>query len=455
MDTNYTSPFAPICNVIAKKFDDADIAGDRDQTETLIEEAKCVIQGIPAYAPLYYSIGTSLTILRDEAIATSQAVNPYTDPTVVKIHSEALWYFRHAEELLNQIEEKEQNRPYINGVKLILYVNYGNALDVCGRKCSAISYFSKALSISPSFGLALGNIARCLEHYASLEGDLGHRAVLFKKAYGFYEQALLSSDPATYEEAKEGFRRRRDQLVNAFGEEALAELPKYNRLRVRGKEKAYREWCLSNHLFLNTLNDLQEQDIAFVADPLHIISITTSIEQGTVPAVFEMFNQIKEEYVYARYLLYEVVNSSQEINFADKKTSLDDVLNYSSYSIRLEKLKTAYRTLYSLFDRVAFLLNDYLNIGMNERAVGFDRIFDQNGMQTVEESNIAIQALHWINRDFKDKFGESDTPHTRKLKDLRNALEHKFVSLHLFSLEKEAESGSDNIYRVSEDSMID
>ena len=120
------------------------------------------------------------------------------------------------------------------------------------------------------------------------------------------------------------------------------------------------KWCLANHLFLNTLNDLPELNEAFMQDILQITSITTAIEQENPPFVFEMFNQIKEEYIYARYLLYEVVNPSGKVHFADKETHLEDTLNYSSYSIRIEKLKTAYRTLYSIFDRIAFLLNAYL-----------------------------------------------------------------------------------------------
>ena len=72
-----------------------------------------------------------------------------------------------------------------------------------------------------------------------------------------------------------------------------------------------------------------------------------------------------------------------------------------------------------------------------------------------EEKNIALAALHWIDRDFKEKFGDADTPHTKKIKNLRNALEHKFVSIHLFPVEREVEIGKDFIYRISEDSLIE
>jgi len=59
------SPFAPICADYAKKFDEADIAHDIEMTKTLLEGAKAVISvhDEPAYAHLFYSVGTSLTIL--------------------------------------------------------------------------------------------------------------------------------------------------------------------------------------------------------------------------------------------------------------------------------------------------------------------------------------------------------------------------------------------------------
>ena len=38
---------------------------------------------------------------------------------------------------------------------------------------------------------------------------------------------------------------------------------------------------------------------------------------------------------------------------------------------------------------------------------------------------------------------------------LRNALEHKFVSVHMFSTENEVKIGKDYIYRISEDNLIE
>ncbi|MFR2766204.1 MAG: LA2681 family HEPN domain-containing protein [Clostridium sp.] len=449
------SPFAPICNELAADFDAADIAGDIDKTRELIENAKKILSthDAPEYAPLFYSVGTSITILRDNLLRKSTARNLYMNSEVIETHSQALWYFRHAEELLQQIEENKENYPYLTGIRMILYVNLGNALDFCGRKCSAMDYYSKAAGLHP-FGMALGNIGKTLEHYAFLEGDEGHRAVLYREAYKYYWEAEQANDAYTYETAKKEFAKRRKDMEVCFGKENLKEQSEFIPIETESEEEfAYRKWCLENHLFLNTLNDLSELNEAFMQDALYIMSITTAIEQENPPFVFEMFNQVKEEYIYARYLLFEVINPKAKVHFADKETHLEDILNYSSYSIRLEKLKTAYRTLYSILDRIAFLLNSYLELGISEWEVNFDSIWKR--LEEKENKNIALSALHWINRDFKEKFGNADIPYTKKLKKLRNALEHKFVSIHMFPVERNVEIGKDYIYRVSEENLVE
>ena len=112
------SPFAPICNELAIKFDEADIARDLERTKALIVEAKEILSNHdePAYAPLFYSVGTSITIVRDAILkAKVSDDNPYTDPEVIETHSEAIWYFRRAEELVDQIDETVDTKPHLSG----------------------------------------------------------------------------------------------------------------------------------------------------------------------------------------------------------------------------------------------------------------------------------------------------------------------------------------------------
>ena len=83
-----------------------------------------------------------------------------------------------------------------------------------------MSYYSKATELCP-FGMAFGNIGRTLEHYAYLEGDGGHRAVLIREAYKYYLEAEQTNDDYTYEEAKQNFTSRRKEMETRFGKENL------------------------------------------------------------------------------------------------------------------------------------------------------------------------------------------------------------------------------------------
>jgi hypothetical protein len=70
-----------------------------------------------------------------------------------------------------------------------------------------------------------------------------------------------------------------------------------------------------------------------------------------------MLNQLKEEYIYARFLCYDGSEKIKDLHYADKevKLSLSDY-DYVNYSIRLEQLKSAFRLLFSIFDKVAFFV---------------------------------------------------------------------------------------------------
>lgn len=457
--------FAPVCSQIAEKLDEAIDSRNLEKVKRLISEARSILlnHDESSFGSLFYAVGTALAYERDELIKKKALEgretggksngNPFTCSDVVKIHGDVLWFLRHSEELICQIEEREDTKPYLDETRLVLYVNLGNALDFCGRKCSAMEYYSKALAIRP-FIMAYANIGKCIDHYAFLEGDSGHKIVLLKKAYSYYLKTEQSDPENDYQSVKDRIKERMLFLEKAYGKELLCSPFDYKEVKTKtGEEMQYRSWCLENHLFLNPLNDLLELNWAFSCDPLHLSFIRADKNQTNPPFVFEMVNQIKEEYIYSRFMLYESTKHNNGVHYADKDSTIFDILNYSSYSIRHEKLKTAYRTLFSIFDRISFLLNMYFELGLKEHDVSFDHIWEK--LNQKEEENIAIQALHWINRDFRERFGDADTPHARMIRKLRNALEHKFVAIHVFPVENEMALGADSIYRISEDHMFD
>ena len=70
------------------------------------------------------------------------------------------------------------------------------------------------------------------------------------------------------------------------------------------------------------------------------------------PIYHGLFNQIKQEYCAARYLVFDGIYN-KSLHFSDDNVYLVDTLDYPIYSLNIEKIKSAYRTIYSLFDRIA------------------------------------------------------------------------------------------------------
>ena len=201
-------------------------------------------------------------------------------------------------------------------------------------------------------------------------------------------------------------------------------------------EQAYRRWSLSHRLFLNPLNDLGAIPAA-AADALHLPPVTVQI--GASPYFEGFFNQLKQEFVSARYLLYEGMNDRQP-HFSDRGVTLYDTLDYPVYGLAGEKVKFALRSVYSLFDKLAFFLNYYLELGIPARQVNFRGFWYQSqkpdkGLKPEIESreNWPLRGLFWMAKDLYDAtpgFRDAMEPEAREIDITRNHAEHKYLKVH-------------------------
>jgi hypothetical protein len=460
-DFNYIDPFSPECNIFATQFDRAYENRDWNLTQSLITKCENFIctHTTPIYAPIFYSLGT----------AYGDLMNFLPEFNNENILEKMLFYYRKSISLLSATElQQVEFKPYINGIKLPLLTNYGNALEHCGRKITAFKCYLNAIDINPDFLMAQGNTGIALLHYSMLVHDPNQRDYLNHFAYRFLQAARNDTSGMVHSDAKTYFdnaiKNYHKDYINGFLKKPL-EIPVYD--LGNAEETSYRKWCLHNHIFLNPLNDLPLEHSCFAADTLQLPSICISSKQKEIPIYFGIFNQIKQEYIYARYLSYNAQQERTEPHFGDKETFLVNLYDYPQYSIRIEELKTSFRLLYSLFDRIAFFINSYWDLGIKERDINFNSIwFSESGKGTSRykyknvlnpDENLALTALKWIYKDFREKFGEAERPNTQKLKDLRNALEHKYVKVHSAILYDVPEPYTDRnfTYHISETDLID
>lgn len=426
----YIDPFSDKAKRLSQQFDDATINKDIEQLYSLIDQAKELVQyeDTASQAQLYYSIGT---VYGDIAI-----INPVPNDELVK---KQLYYFRKSITLI-QFKELADPKysPYVDALKLNLYTNYGNILDHCGRKIAAIEQYRKALSIRDTFGMALGNLGMAYRHYGMLVSDTAHRDYFHHFAYHLLSQAIKSDDPNTHKQAKKYFNRTIDGYDTEYIKHVLSvplDIPQYN--YCNQDELHYRQWALENSLFLNPLNDLSVSEFCFAADVLQLPDMLAKIDDK--PIFHGMFNQFKQEYIFARYQYYSSQQEPVGVHFADKDTYLLNFADYPQYSIRIEMLKSAFKTLYSLLDKVAYFMNFYFKLGIKERDVSFHSIWNsekrgKSGYKYQDilnpNGNFSLASIYWISKDFYEEFLDSPNPQAQRIRDIRNALEHKYVKVN-------------------------
>jgi hypothetical protein len=103
-------------------------------------------------------------------------------------------------------------------------------------------------------------------------------------------------------------------------------------------------------------------------------------------------------------------------------------------------VKAAFRLAYSLFDKIAYFLNDYLNLNIQERNITFKTLWYESQKRKNQlrdefqsSQNWPLRGLFWLSKDlYEDREGFTDyiEPDARDLCVIRNHLEHKYLKLH-------------------------
>jgi HEPN superfamily protein len=316
-----------------------------------------------------------------------------------------------------------------------ILTNLANLYDTVGRFVEALECWEEVLFADSSFGMARGNKGIGLGHYAYAIYDPGHKVVFFRHALSELQSAL-STD--LHPDARESFDRRRKEIETVLASISTPETVDMDNYALGdcSQEIEYRTWCLANRLFLNPLNDLGSYAIG-AQDVLTAPDIVYGLEDA--PYYHGYFDQMKQEFVSARYLYYEGVNETGT-HFSDKGVLLYNILDYPVYSFSVEKVKAAYRVAYSLLDKVAYFLNAYLHLSIPEHQVAF-RTFWYNDRQKKQGlrdrftyyPNLPLRGLFWLGKDlFEDApgFTDSTSPDAQCLATIRNHLEHRYLKIH-------------------------
>ena len=394
--------------------------------------------------------------------------------------SDYAWSWEQADSIQNILSLRKAIRePSFESIGSIvacqIQTNLANRLSTLGRPVSANHVWLQVLDREPYFAKALASRAQCIKHYARHLYDIGYVPLLLKKARDIFDLALSknafweSDDREKY--ARDLAEERKciaDKLIQCQFDENLDtdQWP----LGVNNEERSYRLWCLRNRLFLNPLNEVYAESVA-ATDVLHLPGHTYGI--GDVPRFPSYFNLMKQEYVSARYRLYR---ATQEV---DSEFLMRDVLmldNTDSQELGhyTEDLRSAFRSAYSIFDKIGLFLNDYFQIGLQPREVNFRKVWVEkrrDGCFEVREifkgrENWPLRGLFYLSKDFFDsEFREIAEPDATNLSVIRNQLEHRFLSfqliatgqstdIHQFISTDEFENRTLNLLKLAREALI-
>ena len=312
--------------------------------------------------------------------------------------------------------------------------NLGNRLMVAGRCVEALDIWRRVLEISPSFGMSLFNRAKALAHYADAVDDDDIRTLFLWVAQKDASAAIAPTAVFTAvrdSESKKAAKELKDWIesfLDIKGLDSLSPLTREPR-RIEPEERDFVLWSLKNCLYLNPINDLGPHNLA-ASDSL---TLAMHIVPVDAPYTFEsFFDQMKQEYVSARWLLYEGLTLASP-HFSDREVLLSAAEPRPSLSLSTEKLKTAFRIAYSLFDKVSFFVNAFMALGIPEKLVSFRTLWKTEDKKAIRAqfdstTNWGFCALYWLAKDFFEKPSDDVAePHARALCDIRNHIEHKYL----------------------------
>ncbi|PZR29163.1 MAG: hypothetical protein DI535_03880 [Citrobacter freundii] len=317
-----------------------------------------------------------------------------------------------------------------------IYTNLANAFFVIGRFVEAMAYWKKAIEILPNFAMAIGNMANCTFNYGRSLFDNIHANLFISYSYHQFVQAL-EFKASLHEKALDGFQNLHDQLRNHIAEnypaEYLSDFPNLSYDLGNDLElNKYRLWCLGETLFINPLNDLGQHTVA-THDCLNLPTVT--LASNRAPVCINLFNQIKQEFSTARYAYYLSVSNGKP-HLSDKDVPLVDTMEMVQYSFYLEQMKISFKLAYSILDKIAYLLNDYLRLQIDLNRVSFRSLWFDNRKQLRQffatSDNWALRGLFWLSKDLYEKDMDFDLlleEDAKEISLIRNFIEHKGFKL--------------------------
>lgn len=342
----------------------------------------------------YFCLGCAYNALKIRKLDCSKAYyrNEYEDKEVC--------YFRNVLYIANRVRKEEWFSLYYSAWKISMRATLylANAYDHLGRFNEALQYYDEAASDEANVHEVELNKGYCYANmhafWPEAEPFVVRRAQEFLKKYS-----------KEFDSHQPGLRERVCSWITPSFSDSLHVFD--------GPDSDYHQWLSDNHLWLNRYADVSCRSVLAQGHNLNLPWIHASKERKDLFESF--FGEMKEQYVESVGALYKAIFLSNDSN------------DY--------QLKSSFKELYSILDKTAFFLAQYLDINLPAHSIDFDKVWYDKSRKNINskilahESNLSLHAIFSIHRDIYASNPSEYVPdeQSKDLRKIRNYLEHRSI----------------------------
>lgn len=309
-----------------------------------------------------------------------------------------------------------------------IYTNLGNCLRDMGRFVEAVYYYDEALKINKFRGEAIGNKAITLRYLSSLA--YGHSHLFLLESHRLLKESLIAPMP---DDIRRAFQREYDKLTELIEKHGEITPETYKNSKVKSKFHQFsRDYCVRNQLYLTPATFVGKRNDVVHGDPMFISTMIVPLKDDTtINRYITFLNQIKQDFVLARYFLIQSQYRSAVVDTIDQDVILYDPFDYSIHNAYIQLLKMSLKLTVDTFDKIAQFLREYCNVPTDPKTeTNFRNIWIKEKGKIVlrpeftQKQNKFLFALFDLSLDLQ-KGG-----YFEKIYDRRNTITHRFLVVH-------------------------
>ncbi|WP_040363698.1 LA2681 family HEPN domain-containing protein [Commensalibacter intestini] len=375
--------------------------------------------------------------------------------------------------------------------KAMILTNTGRAFDKIGRFIEAIECYEQAILCVPTFAMALyyrGRSLFKLANWLALNPEINYNKTPFnflyieaKKSFNrafqkgtvwethpdnidtlrkeYYEYILPHIHQIGTLEAIKSYKLCFVYFFNKLVGGVVYKLNFMGFLKDSAEKVAYKKWSLKEHLYLDPINLVSVYDIGrtdYLSFPPY------SYRQGEEqPEFFNWFRLLKQEYIAARYLLFQSIQLKDKEHFADENSDLfpsneaelkrsdnsgEIRQNDFSFGLTTSLMKSSFSKAYSIFDKIAEFIFAFWELEVKNKkgevirnpmisigSIWYNNLDSKQGVniKLINKDNWFLKGLYHLSYDLVGKEIPKAyiLPEFKRLHEIRNKLEHSGVMI--------------------------